>query len=116
MVIADLAMLQYQFGEPLAIDVAATRPRSIKFAMPVATWKKHAHYDEDFDPEYEPPIRSAYLNDPHETAAQLQKVRASLNTSDVAAVKKFDLDVAAYTQRNHAAAALQAKYIAQAGK
>ena len=58
----------------------------------------------------------AAIKEVNARAAELQKIRASLNTSDAAAVKKFDRDVAAYTERNHAAAALQAKFTAQNGK
>jgi hypothetical protein len=58
----------------------------------------------------------AAIKEVNDRAAELQKVRASLNTSDAAAVKKFNLDTAAYTEHNHAAAALQAKFTAQAAK
>ncbi|HEY3900403.1 MAG TPA: hypothetical protein VGM54_17480 [Chthoniobacter sp.] len=59
----------------------------------------------------------AAIKEVNERAAELQKVRASLNTADTEAVKKFNLDAATYAERNHAVAALQAKYAAaQAAK
>jgi hypothetical protein len=54
----------------------------------------------------------AAIKEVNERAAALQKVRASLNTADTEAVKKFNLDAATYAERNHAVAALQAKYAA----
>jgi hypothetical protein len=46
-------------------------------------------------------------------AAELQRLRAALNTSDATAVSQFDQDVAAYTQRNHEVAELKTKYEAR---
>jgi hypothetical protein len=49
-------------------------------------------------------------------AAELKMAQASLNPKDPAAVERFNKDVAAYTQRNHEAAALRAVFEVQQGR
>ena len=56
------------------------------------------------------PELDAIVAEVNAKAAELKLAQASLNTKDSAAVERFNKDVAAYTQRNHQAAALRAEF------